>query len=145
RKREKRQVIHIRAKRRPGSSGTLNFGLCRHSRSPSSGSGTAVCAVATCRTGIGENCPVGSARRIKDIGSIGTTPDVRCGHWGRRTATANTFTRKLSSHVKSEPCLEEQIRSEGKFEEIVGQSVALRQVLQLVETVATTDLNVLLV
>src|SRR5438132_467284 len=110
-----------------------------------SGSGTAVCAVATCRTGIGENCPVGSARRIKNIGSIGTTPDVRCGHWGRRTATANTFTRKLSSHVKSEPCLEEQIRSEGKFEEIVGQSAALRQVLQLVETVATTDSNVLLV
>ena len=47
--------------------------------------------------------------------------------------------------MKSEPCLEEQIRSEGKFEEIVGQSAALRQVLQLVETVATTDSNVLLV
>jgi len=55
------------------------------------------------------------------------------------------LTRTLSSNVKSEPCLEEQIRSEAKFEAIVGQSAALRQALQLVETVATTDSNVLLV
>jgi formate hydrogenlyase transcriptional activator len=40
--------------------------------------------------------------------------------------------------------LEEEIRSEADFEGIVGQSSALRQVLQLVETVATTDSTALL-
>jgi 4-alpha-glucanotransferase len=41
-------------------------------------------------------------------------------------------------------CVEQQIRSEADFEEIVGQSSALRHVLQLVETVAPTDSTVLL-
>ena len=40
--------------------------------------------------------------------------------------------------------LEEEIRSEADFEGIVGQSSALRQVLQVVETVATSDSTVLL-
>ena len=40
--------------------------------------------------------------------------------------------------------LEEEIRSEVDFEGIVGQSSALRQVLQLVETVASSDSTVLL-
>jgi formate hydrogenlyase transcriptional activator len=40
--------------------------------------------------------------------------------------------------------LEEEIRSEVDFDGIVGQSPALRQVLQLVETVATSDSTVLL-
>jgi formate hydrogenlyase transcriptional activator len=40
--------------------------------------------------------------------------------------------------------LEEEIRSEADFEGIVGQSSTLRQVLQLVETVATSDSTVLL-
>ena len=40
--------------------------------------------------------------------------------------------------------LEEEIRSVADFEGIVGQSSALRQVLQLVETVATSDSTVLL-
>jgi formate hydrogenlyase transcriptional activator len=40
--------------------------------------------------------------------------------------------------------LEEEIRSDVDFEGIVGQSSALRQVLQLVETVATSDSTVLL-
>jgi formate hydrogenlyase transcriptional activator len=40
--------------------------------------------------------------------------------------------------------LEEEIRSAGDFEGIVGQSSALRQVLQLVETVAKSDSTVLL-
>ena len=40
--------------------------------------------------------------------------------------------------------LEDEIRSEADFEGIVGQSSALRQVLQLVETVATSDSTVLL-
>ena len=41
--------------------------------------------------------------------------------------------------------LEEQVRSEPGFEGIVGQSGALRQVLELVEMVAETDSTVLLV
>ena len=40
--------------------------------------------------------------------------------------------------------LEEEIRSEADFEGIVGQSSALRKVLQLVETVAMSDSTVLL-
>ena len=40
--------------------------------------------------------------------------------------------------------LEQEIRSEADFEGIVGQSSALRQVLQMVETVATSDSTVLL-
>lgn len=40
--------------------------------------------------------------------------------------------------------LEDEIRSEFNFEEIVGQSPALRQVLKLVETVASSDSTVLL-
>src|SRR5580698_6831591 len=40
--------------------------------------------------------------------------------------------------------LEGEIRSEADFEGIIGQSSALRQVLQLVETVATSDSTVLL-
>ena len=40
--------------------------------------------------------------------------------------------------------LEDEIRTEFNFEEIVGQSPALRQVLQLVETVASSDSTVLL-
>ena len=40
--------------------------------------------------------------------------------------------------------LEDEIRSEFNFEEIVGQSPALRQVLRLVETVAASDSTVLL-
>jgi formate hydrogenlyase transcriptional activator len=40
--------------------------------------------------------------------------------------------------------LEEEIRSELKFDQIVGDSPALRQVLELVETVAASDATVLL-
>ena len=40
--------------------------------------------------------------------------------------------------------LEEEIRSTSDFEGIIGQSSALRQALQLVETVATSDSTVLL-
>jgi formate hydrogenlyase transcriptional activator len=47
--------------------------------------------------------------------------------------------------VKSELGLEEECRSEPNLDGIVGQSAALRQVLQLVETVARTDSTVLLV
>jgi formate hydrogenlyase transcriptional activator len=40
--------------------------------------------------------------------------------------------------------LEDEIRSEQNFEEIVGQSAALKQVLKLIETVAASDSTVLL-
>src|SRR5689334_24728179 len=40
--------------------------------------------------------------------------------------------------------LEDEIRSELNFEEIIGQSAALREVLRLVETVAASDSTVLL-
>jgi formate hydrogenlyase transcriptional activator len=40
--------------------------------------------------------------------------------------------------------LEDEIRSEGKFEEIVGRSGALRKVLEQIETVAPTDSTVLI-
>ena len=40
--------------------------------------------------------------------------------------------------------LEDEIRSEMNFEEIVGKSAALRHVLQQVETVAPTDSTVLI-
>jgi formate hydrogenlyase transcriptional activator len=51
--------------------------------------------------------------------------------------------RELSS-VNQEFCVEEDIRSRANFAGIVGQSSALRQVLQLVEMVAASDATVLL-
>jgi formate hydrogenlyase transcriptional activator len=53
------------------------------------------------------------------------------------------FTSDLLSTVNIHP-LDEPLREETKFEAIVGQSSTLRQVLQLVETVATGDSTVLL-
>jgi formate hydrogenlyase transcriptional activator len=50
----------------------------------------------------------------------------------------------VSSNANNELYLEEQMRSQANFEEIVGQSSALRRVLELVETVASTDSTVLL-
>ena len=50
----------------------------------------------------------------------------------------------VSSSVDNELYVEEGIRGEANFEGIAGQSSALRQVLQLVETVATSDSTVLL-
>jgi len=46
--------------------------------------------------------------------------------------------------VNQEPRVDEDIRSEANFVGIVGQSSALRQVLQLVEMVASSDATVLL-
>jgi formate hydrogenlyase transcriptional activator len=46
--------------------------------------------------------------------------------------------------AKEKLYLESEIRSEFNFEEIIGQSPALRQVLQMVETVAPSDSTVLL-
>src|SRR5260370_10317712 len=49
-----------------------------------------------------------------------------------------------SSNVTEDLCLDEEIRSEADFEGIVGRSSTLRQVLQLVKTVAPSDSTVLL-
>src|SRR5215469_763409 len=82
-------------------------------------------------------------RRRTNMGTLGTTPDAASGQWGSGTASTDALRHTRSSSVKSEPCLEE-IRSEANFEGIIGQSAALRQVLKLVETVATSDSSVLL-
>ena len=62
--------------------------------------------------------------------------------------TANTNTDMLrpvvSGGVNHELCGEKEMRSEANFEGIVGQSSALRQVLQMVERVASSDSTVLL-
>ncbi len=78
------------------------------------------------------------------MGAAATMPDVRCGHWEPRTSTANTLSRTTSSSEKCEFCLKEETCSEADFKGIVGQSAGLRQVLQQVETVATSDSTVLL-
>src|SRR6266699_3919230 len=85
-----------------------------------------------------------SRRRRTNMGATAAMSNADCGHWEAGPVATSRLRRTLSSNVKSEPCLDEQIRSEAKFEAIVGQSAALRQVLQLVETVATTDSTVLL-
>ena len=55
-----------------------------------------------------------------------------------------SVSRRESSRVNQEFREEEDIRREANFVGIVGQSSALRQVLQLVEMVATSDATVLL-
>jgi formate hydrogenlyase transcriptional activator len=57
---------------------------------------------------------------------------------------ANMLRPTVSRNADHGPHWEEQIRSEMSFEGIVGQSSALRRVLQLLETVAPTDSTVLL-
>ena len=52
--------------------------------------------------------------------------------------------RTESTRVRLESCAKESIHSEANFAGIVGQSSALRQVLHLVEMVATSDATVLL-
>ena len=79
------------------------------------------------------------------MGTTGTTLDSGYGHWDPGTATVNAVDRALTTGAKSKLWLEDEIRSETDFEGIVGQSAGLRQVLQLVETVARTDSTVLLV
>jgi formate hydrogenlyase transcriptional activator len=65
------------------------------------------------------------------MGTVEITPNEGWGHWG-------------PSSVNSELCWQEETRSEATFAGIVGRSSALRQVLELVETVAATDSTVLL-
>ena len=73
-------------------------------------------------------------RRFEQI--IGTSPALESAY--REIA-------ELKDKVAQEQLyLEEEIRAAADFEGIVGQSSALRQVLQLVEAVATSDATVLL-
>ena len=74
------------------------------------------------------------------MGATMTIAEAGWGHWGLGTAAAPA----VSSDVKDELYSEKEIRSGADFEGIVGQSVALRQVLEQVETVAGTDSTVLL-
>src|SRR5437879_4239159 len=46
--------------------------------------------------------------------------------------------------AREKVCLEDEIRHEMNFEEIIGQSAVLRRVLKEVETVAPTDSTVLI-
>ena len=76
--------------------------------------------------------------------STATTRDAEHGNGGPATATASLFRRMPSDSVKSDLRSQEKSRNEAIFEGIVGQSAALRHVLQQVETVAPTDSTVLL-
>ena len=78
--------------------------------------------------------------RRTNMGATMTIAEAGWGQWGLGIAAA----RAVSSDVKDGLCLEEEIHSEANFEGIVGQSVALREVLEQVETVATSDATVLL-
>src|SRR5678816_4788098 len=52
---------------------------------------------------------------------------------------------KLKNKVTEEKLyLEDEIRSEGNFEEIIGESAALRQILAQIERVAPTDSTILI-
>src|ERR1700720_3520490 len=62
----------------------------------------------------------------------------------RSTVPARETTVPLSSTVNEDLSLNENVVAVKDFEGIVGQSSALRQVLQLVETVATSGSTVLL-
>jgi len=80
---------------------------------------------------------------------MGATTTVPAAGWPlSEPGTANTSTNMLkpavSSGVNYELYVKNEMRSEVNFEGIVGQSSALRQVLQLVERVATSDSTVLL-
>jgi formate hydrogenlyase transcriptional activator len=74
------------------------------------------------------------------MGATMTIADSGWGQWALDTAAA----RPVTSDVKDELFQEEEIRSDAGFEGIVGQSAALREILEQVETVATCDATVLL-
>ena len=59
----------------------------------------------------------------------------------KAAAEIETLKQRLGEETKY---LEDESRSEGKFDEIVGDSVALKQVLDQIATVATSDATVLI-
>jgi formate hydrogenlyase transcriptional activator len=66
-------------------------------------------------------------------------PDIQ-----REDSQFVSVSRRELSRVNQEFCVEEDIRGEASFAGIVGQSLALRRVLQLVRMVAECDATVLL-
>jgi len=79
-------------------------------------------------------------------GATAIAPDPGRGLREPSGAIANTNIVRpaVSSGANKEVYLQEEIRSKADSEGIVGQSSPLRQVLQLVETVSTSDSTVLL-
>src|SRR6516225_7757336 len=90
------------------------------------------------RNGLGKNLVVGFEKEEQNMGATAIAA-------GSAITNTNMLRTPVPSSVNKELYLEGAIRSEANFEGIVGQSSALRQVLQLVETVAPTDSTVLLV
>jgi formate hydrogenlyase transcriptional activator len=77
----------------------------------------------------------------------GLSHDFEYSVFSRQTGEDSQFvsvSRRELSRVNQEPRVGEDIHSETDFVRIVGQSSALRQVLQLVEMVAASDATVLL-
>src|SRR6516165_10026826 len=67
------------------------------------------------------------------------------GRVAKQVAIAFEWIEKLKQKLETEKVyLEEEIRTDNNFEEIVGDSVALRRVLKEVETVAPTESTVLI-
>lgn len=75
------------------------------------------------------------------MGSNVMTPDAGWENWGPGTRTLKPV---LPSKPKGECGWEEPVRAKANFQSIVGQCATLRQVLRLVETVASSDATVLL-
>jgi formate hydrogenlyase transcriptional activator len=80
---------------------------------------------------------------------MGATAIATDPGWGLREPSGaithtNMVRPTVASNANNDLYLEEEMRREANFEGIVGQSSALRRVLQLVETVAPTDSTVLL-
>ena len=65
-------------------------------------------------------------------------------NWGPATAAAAVSRRTPSGRMNSDPCSEDETCGQANFEGIVGESAALRHVLQQVETVSPSDSTVLL-
>src|SRR6516162_1713875 len=80
------------------------------------------------------------------MGATAIVPDPGCGLGEPSGAITNTNVVRpaVSRGANNQLYLGEESRNEANFEGIVGQSAALRQVVQLVETVATSDATVLL-
>src|SRR6516164_8549662 len=76
--------------------------------------------------------------------AIAPDPGFRLGEPSGAITNTNMVRPAVSSGANNQLYLGEESRNEANFEGIVGQSAALRQVVQLVETVATSDATVLL-
>jgi len=81
---------------------------------------------------------------IEGATAIGPDPGRGLTEPSGAIANTNIVRRTVSRGANKEVYLQEEIRSKADSEGIVGQSSPLRQVLQLVETVSTSDSTVLL-